>query len=79
MSKIDKDIALGKDCRLDFSNPQALSRSLMRMRNDSLTEVVGRAGAWRVRHGKVSLCDLVVGALRCGRNPVSLFDSGDVT
>lgn len=70
-------IALENDCGLDFSNPQALSRSLMETGDDSLTEIVGQAGARRVRRGKVSLCDLVIASFRCGRNPVVLFQ--DVT
>ena len=77
MSKIDKVIASDEDCGLDFSNPQALSRSLMKMKNDALAEIVGRAGARRVQRGKVSLCDLVIGSLRCGGDPVALFQ--DVT
>lgn len=56
-----------------FASPAAFAGLLRGMGVDALSRIVGHAGAWRVRHGKVSLCDLVVGSLRCGKDPLALF------
>jgi hypothetical protein len=62
-------------CRgLRFGSAEALAVSLRELADDKLAGIVGKAGTRRIRHGKVALCDLLVGALRCGKDPVALFD-----
>ena len=57
-----------------FASPAAFASCLRGLGASALSRILGDAGARRVRHGKVSLCDLVVGSLRCGRDPLALFD-----
>jgi hypothetical protein len=62
----------------DFVSPRAFAAFLVRLGNKSLRDLLGAEGARRIRQGHVTLCDVVIGAIRLGLNPLDLFDAVDV-
>lgn len=61
-----------------FASPAAFAGLLQRLDPQALKRTVGSAGARRVSHGRITFCDVVMGALQMGRNPVELLRSWDI-
>jgi len=61
-----------------FASPAAFAGLLQHLGPEGLKRTIGSTGARRVRRGRVTFCDVVLGALQMGRNPVELLRSWDV-
>lgn len=61
-----------------ISHPHQLAELLETSEPEILSRTVGDVGAHRVRHGRTTFCDLVIGARHMGIDPIELFRSGDV-
>ena len=61
-----------------FASPAAFVGLLQHLDPEALKRTIGSVGARRVHRGRVTFCDVVMGALQMGRNPVELLRSWDI-
>lgn len=61
-----------------FASLDAFAGLLQHLDPEALKRTIGSVGARRVHRGRVTFCDVVLGALQMGRNPVELLRSWDV-
>ena len=76
-----KRCAAARECEVPagrVADPHQLAELLERSDPETLSRTVGDVGAHRVRRGRTTFCDLVIGARQMGIDPVELFRSGDV-